>query len=266
MLETLIPGTNYSIGQLLFALLILAGGILVSILVRMSAKRVISPIMSESHSMLVQRILYYTIIIIALFSSLNYLRIDFTGALLAGGILGIIIGFATQSVISNLISGIFLQLEKPIAIGDPIRLIESNLDGVILETNIFSTTLRTFDGENLRVPNEKMFSSKIINHSKFAVRRVVINIGIAYREKMSEAIILIKEKMDTNPLVLRIPPPLVYVDSLGDSSVILSIRAWAPSSEWYEVRTQIVEQTKKVLDDAGIEIPFPQRVVWQAKE
>lgn len=265
LLDDLVPGFDFTVVQLLFALIVIVVGVVIGRLARMSSGRILASIMSENALHLVQRIIYYTIIIVAVLAALSYLGMDFTGALLAGGILGIIIGFATQSVVANLISGIFLQIDKPASIGDPIGIIDANLYGVILEINIFSTTIRTFDGVNLRIPNEKMFTAKIYNLSKHVARRAAITIGIAYKENPASAIDLIKKTMDENPLILAEPEPQIYVDELADSSVNLKVRVWAPSSVWFTVRTQIVQQTKKALDDAGIEIPFPQRVIWEGE-
>jgi len=262
-INTIIPGLNFTAGQLLFALIVIVVGILIGRLARMTSSRVLSSVMSENTSNLVQRIIYYSTIIVATLAALSYLGIDFTGALLAGGILGIVIGFATQSVVANLISGIFLQIDKPVSIGDPIGIIDEHLYGVILEINILSTSIRTFDGVNLRIPNERLFTSKIHNFSKYVARRVVITVGIAYQEDIQNAIDMIIKMLNENSLVLAEPAPLVYVDELADSSVNLSVRAWAPSTVWFEVRTQIVQQIKNILDESGIEIPFPQRVLWQ---
>jgi small-conductance mechanosensitive channel len=262
-LGTTIPNSNFTILHLLIALIVIVGGILVAKVLSLSLKRVSTPLMSGNYSKLLQRIVYYTVIIIAIMMALSYLGVDFTGALLAGGIVGIVVGFATQSVVSNLVSGIFLQLDKPISIGDPISIIDSDLAGVILEINVFSTTICTFDGVNLRIPNEKMFTSKIYNFAKHTARRANITVGIAYQEDMAHAIEIIKKTLEENSLVLVEPAPLIYVDVLGDSSVNLSVRAWTASSVWFPLRTQLVQQIKKALDDAGIEIPFPQRVVWQ---
>ncbi len=264
-IDTALPGFGFTAGQLLFALIVIVVGIIIGRLAKMTSRKILSPVMSENASNLVQRMIYYTTIIVGTLAALSYLGIDFTGALLAGGILGIVIGFATQSVVANLISGIFLQIDKPVSIGDPIGIIDEHLYGVILEINILSTSIRTFDGVNLRIPNEKLFTSKIHNFSKYVARRAVISVGIAYSEDMKRAIDIILKTMDENSLVLAEPAPLVYVDELGDSSVNLSIRVWAPSSVWFIVRTQIVQQIKKVLDEAGIEIPFPQRVIWNGE-
>ncbi len=264
-IDTALPGFGFTAGQLLFALIVIVVGIIIGRIARMTSGKLLSSVMSENASNLIQRIIYYTTIIVATLAALSYLGIDFTGALLAGGILGIVIGFATQSVVANLISGIFLQIDKPVSIGDPIGIIDEHLYGVILEINILSTSIRTFDGVNLRIPNEKLFTSTIHNFSKYVARRVVITVGIAYHEEMKKAIDIILKTINENSLVLAEPAPLVYVDELSDSSVNLSIRMWAPSSVWFEVRTEIVQQIKKVLDEAGIEIPFPQRVIWNGK-
>ncbi len=262
-LGSAIPGSNFTILQLIIAITFVVSGIVVAKVLSLSLKRVSTPLMSGNYSKLLQRVVYYTVIAVAAMMALSYLGVDFTGALLAGGILGIVVGFATQSVVSNLISGIFLQLDKPISIGDPIGIIDADLHGVILEINVFSTTIRTFDGINLRIPNEKIFTSKIYNYAKHTARRATITIGVAYKEDIAKVIEIIMKTLDENPLILVEPAPLVYADTLGDSSVNLSVRVWTPSSVWFPVRTQLVQQVKKALDDNGIEIPFPQRVVWQ---
>ncbi len=264
-LDYIIPGINFTAAELLFALIVIGAGILIGRLAKMSSEKILLRIMSDNASNLVGRILYYSIIIVATLAALSYLGIDFTGALLAGGILGIVIGFATQSVVANLISGIFLQVDKPASIGDPIGIIDAGLSGVILEINVFSTVIRTFDGVNLRIPNEKIFTSKIYNFSKHVARRAEVTIGIAYKEDMAKTIDLIKQTLNKNPLILADPEPLVYVDVLGNSSVDLSVRVWAPSSVWFTLRTQVVQQIKEALDEAGIEIPFPQRVIWKGE-
>ncbi len=264
-LDYTVPGFEFTVTQLIVALIVVAVGIIIGRAARVSTKRVLASTFPEHASQLIQRIINYAIILVAVLAALSYLHVDFTGALLAGGVLGIIIGFATQSAVANLISGIFLQLEKSVSIGDPIRVVDADLDGVILEINAFSTIIRTFDGVNLRIPNEKLFTSKIINYSKHVARRVKVTVGIAFKEDTTHAIDTIKKTLDNHPLILAEPPPIIYVDALGESSVNLTTLAWTPSTTWFTTRTQIVEQIKNALDDAGIEIPFPQRVIRQAE-
>jgi small-conductance mechanosensitive channel len=118
-----------------------------------------------------------------------------------------------------------------------------------------------FDGTYVRLPNTEVFSSEIRNFSGAAARRVEFNVGIAYHEDTEKAIALIRDKLSENPLVLVEPESNVFVDNLGDSSVNINVWCWVPFSEWFPMKMQLIEQIKKALDDNGIEIPFPQRVL-----
>lgn len=212
------------------------------------------------------KLFYYLIVTLAFFLALNIA--GFTGRLTtllaAAGITGIILGFASQTVVANFISGIFMYFDKPLKIGDPVEV--AGYSGVVHDIRILSTRIRTWDGLLVRIPNEKLFNSEIKNLQKYPARRVDITVGIAYKEDAEKAIEVIKKTLDEMPYVLAEPEPMVFVDNLGDSSVNIAVRAWAPSEKWFDVRWQIVQKVKKALDDAGIEIPFPQRVNWFAEE
>jgi len=210
--------------------------------------------------------IYYGIIAIAILSAIGNSGADLSGVLLAGGIAGIVIGFATQSLFSNVISGIFLQIDKPMKVGDPVMLTGKLPDvaGIFLGTTPLSTRLRLFDGTYVRLPNTEAFSSEIRNFSGAAARRVELAIGIAYHEDMAKAISVIKKTLAEIPLVLVEPEPTIYVDTLGDSSVNLNVWCWVPFAHWFPMKTALVQQIKKALDDKGIEIPFPQRVIHLA--
>lgn len=213
------------------------------------------------------KVAYYAIIAITLLSALGSSGVDLSGLLLAGGFAGIVIGFATQSLFSNLISGIFLYVDKPMKIGDPVLITGKLPDvaGIVVEITPLSTRFRMFDGTYVRLPNTEVFSSEIRNFSGAAARRVEISIGVAYKENATAVIRVIKEVLDENPLVLVEPEPNIYVDNLGDSSVNINIWCWVPFSEWFPIRMQLVELVKAKLDEKGIEIPFPQRVVHFAQ-
>ncbi|WP_010477943.1 mechanosensitive ion channel family protein [Thermococcus zilligii] len=208
------------------------------------------------------KLFYYLIVILAFFIALNIA--GFTGRLTtifaAAGITGIVLGFASQTVVANFISGIFMYFDKPLKIGDPVEV--AGYSGIVHDIRILSTRIRTWDGVLVRIPNEKLFNSEIKNLMKYPARRVDITVGIAYKEDAGKAIEVIKKTLDEMPYVLAEPAPAVFVDNLGDSSVNISIRAWAPKEKWFDVRTQIVQRVKEALDREGIEIPFPQRVNW----
>lgn len=212
------------------------------------------------------KLFYYLVVTLAFFIALNIA--GFTGRLstliAAAGITGIVLGFASQTVVSNFISGIFMYFDKPLKIGDPVEV--AGYSGIVHDIRILSTRIRTWDGLLVRIPNEKLFNSEIKNLQKYPARRVDVVVGIAYKEDAGRAIEVIKKTLDEMPYVLAEPEPAVFVSNLGDNSVNIAIRAWAPSEKWFDVRTQIVKRVKEALDEAGIEIPFPQRVNWFAEE
>ncbi|KPU64083.1 mechanosensitive ion channel protein MscS [Thermococcus sp. EP1] len=212
------------------------------------------------------KLFYYILVILAFFIALNIA--GFTGKLTtllaAAGITGIILGFASQTVVANFVSGIFMYFDKPLKIGDPVEV--GGYSGIVHDIRILSTRIRTWDGLLVRIPNEKLFNSDIKNLQKYPARRVDIIVTIAYKEDIQKAINLIKEMLDEMPYVLAEPEPAVFVDNLGDNGVHIAVRAWAPSEKWFNVRTQILQRIKDTLEREGIEIPFPQRVNWFAEE
>ncbi|MBC7080713.1 MAG: mechanosensitive ion channel family protein [Thermoplasmatales archaeon] len=211
----------------------------------------------------IERFSYYVIIIIGFIASLSIIGISLSGLLVAGGILGIVIGFASQTVVSNFLSGIFLIIERPIGIGDAIKI--EDVEGIVEEIKILSTTIRTWDGVYARFPNEKVFTSKIYNYYSSPVRRFEYKIGIRYSDDANKAIEIIKRVLDEHPFVLKEPAPVIFVDELGESSVNLSVRIWAPSNVWFSVKTEMLWKLKVALEKEGIQVPFPQRVIWMAK-
>ena len=211
----------------------------------------------------VGRTVYYVIIVVALLSALGTSGMDLSGIFLAGGIAGIVIGFATQSLVSNLISGIFLQIDRPMKIGDPV-LITGKLPefaGVVLETTMLSTRFRMFDGVYVRLPNTDVFLSEIRNFSGTVARRIEFIVAISLHEDASHAIKVLTERLGKVPLVLVEPEIQVYVENIAESGINLTVRCWVPFSEWFPLKRELVEIVKRELDEKGIEIPFPQRVV-----
>lgn len=248
--------------------MVIIAGFAIARFARIVATRYIGTKLPPDTRRTLGKTLYYSIIAIALLSALGISGIDLSGVFLAGGIAGIVIGFATQSLFSNLISGIFLQMDKPMKIGDPVLITGKLPDvaGVVVEITTLSSRLRMFDGTYVRLPNSDVFLSEIRNFSSAAARRVEISVKIAYREDAAKAIGIIRKSLKETPLVLIEPAPDIYIDNIGDSSVSINVWCWVPFSVWFDMRKQLVEQVKRELDTNKIEIPFPQRVVYLADQ
>jgi len=207
---------------------------------------------------------YYGIIIIAIIMVLPILGIDTSGLLVAGGVTGIIIGFASQSIVGNLISGLFIMAERPIKIGSEVEI--DSIRGFVEDIGIMSIILRNYDGLYIRIPNEKVFTNNIINVSANIARRIEYSIGIRFTDDADRAIKIIKDLVEDHPYILKHPSPDVFVDNFSESSVIVMMRAWAPVSQWYETKKELLLKIKLSLEKEGIKIPYPQRVVWLSKE
>jgi small-conductance mechanosensitive channel len=269
-----IPGTIDLFGTpvapltILLTVVIIVAGFAIAHFARIISTRYIGSRLPPDTRRTLGKTLYYMIIAIALLSALGISGINLSGLFLAGGIAGIVIAFATQSLFSNLISGIFLQIDKPMKIGDPVLITGKLPDvaGVVVEITTLSSRLRMFDGTYVRLPNSDVFLSEIRNYSNAAARRVEISVGIAYKEDVGKVVGMIRKSLKEVPLVLVEPEPDVYVDNLGDSAVNINVWCWVPFSVWFDMRKQIIQQIKRELDANGIEIPYPQRVVYLAKQ
>lgn len=261
-------GTEIAPLTILLTIIIIVAGFALARITRILVTKYVGAKLPHDTRRNIGRMMYYVIIAIALMSALGVSGIDLSGVFLAGGIAGIVIGFATQSLFSNLISGIFLQIDKPMKIGDPVLITGKLPDvaGVVVEITTLSSRIRMFDGTYVRLPNSDVFLSEIRNFSGAAARRVEISVSIAYKEDAAKVIEIIRKNLRETPLVLIEPAPDIYVNSLGDSSVNINVWSWVPFSVWWDMRKQLVEQVKKELDANKIEIPFPQRVVYLAEQ
>ena len=209
---------------------------------------------------IVIKIITYGFVLAAVFYALAALGINLSGLMVAGGVVGVILGFASQGIIGNLISGIFLIIERPIKIGDQVNI--DNHTGYVEDIRIISTTIRTYDGLYVRIPNQNIFTSSIINYVNHIVRRFEYVVGIRYSDDADNAIIIIKSVIEGHPFALKNPKPQAFVDNFGDNSVNILVRVWSPIGEWFSVKTELLLKIKKALEAEGIEIAFPQRVVW----
>ncbi len=238
--------------------------LVVASMVRSTLRRSLKHVYPPPTLAIMEKIAYYGILLIVFLAALTQLGVDFTGLVIAGGFLGIVLGFASQTVIGNLISGIFLYFDKPFKIGEAVDI--GGIAGVVTDISVFSTRIRTFDGIYVRLANEKVFSSDITNFHAHVVRRFNYIIGIRYADDADKAVEIIKRVIEDHPLALADPAPVVFVDELGDSSVNIRANIWAPSKHWYGVKMELLWKIKKAIEEEGIQIPFPQRVLWYGKE
>lgn len=206
----------------------------------------------------------WIIIFIAFLVLCPYLHLDLSGLMVAGGVVALAFSFACQNTLSNLVAGILLMFERPIAIGQDIKVGANS--GYVEAIGLLATTLRTYEGIMVRVPNNTLFNSDITNYAAHVARRFDLAVDISYSEDAAEAEKVILKVLDDYPYVLKNPKPIVYVETLADSGVTLTCRLWTPSSVWLGSKQTLLGNIFRAVVDAGIEIPFPQLVLWYGEE
>ncbi len=201
----------------------------------------------------------YAILILVFVAALGQLGVQTTSLLAVLGAAGLAIGLALQGTLSNVAAGIMLLWLRPFGVGDYIE--TSNVAGTVDELGLFCTRITTWDGIFKFVPNSQLWNTTLTNYSRNPTRLVLIEFGIAYEDDVATGRRVLREMATENPNVLSTPPPVVVPLSLGDSAVVLQLRAWAPNATFWDTRWELTETGKKRLEAAGITIPFPQRVV-----
>ncbi|KSW11538.1 mechanosensitive ion channel protein MscS [Pyrodictium occultum] len=253
------PSLNLSgvrLGDMLVALAILVATILIALFIRQVMRRSLQHKLPSYVYKPLENIAFYGIIVTGVVAALAPLGVSLSGLLVAGGFAGLVVGLASQQAVSNLVSGIFLLIEQPLRIGDPVTV--KDVSGVVVDINILSTRVRTWDGYIVRIPNSTVFNELITNYQRTRARRVEISIGISYGSDLDKAMSVIRELMDEHPYCLVNPAPEVFVSNYADSAIVITARCWAPPQVWFSTKVQLQTSLKKRLDEAGVEIPFPQ--------
>ncbi len=180
------------------------------------------------------------------------------------GAAGLAIGLALQGSLSNFAGGILILGFKPFEVGNVI--VAQGHTGTVAKIQILYTHLMTFDNKEVVLPNGSLANSDIVNMSTQATRRTEINVGVAYGTNIKQAKEILLSIFENDPRALKDPAPFVALTNFGDSSLDLVVRVWAKSSELWPMHFDGMEAINTEFEKAGIEIPFPQRVVHQIKE
>ena len=211
-------------------------------------------------AMIIRRASFYGIAGLFTASALMELGFDLGVLLGAAGILTVALGFASQTSASNVISGLFLLGERPFAVGDVIRV--GGTTGEVLSIDLLSVKLRTFDNLFVRIPNETMIKSEVTNLRRFPIRRVDLQVGVAYKENLREVHEVLRAVADQNPLCLEEPAPLIIFQGYGDSAINHQFSVWASTDNYLDLRNSIPVEIKEAFDEHDIEIPVPHRTLY----
>jgi small-conductance mechanosensitive channel len=245
---------------IMLATLLISGGFFAARLFSVSIAKSLIKQLTPQQSMLLKRFIFYFIFALFVASAIDQLGFHIGALLGAAGILTVAIGIASQTSMSNIISGIFMIGEKPFEVGHIIKV--GDATGEILSIDLLSVRIRTSDNTMIRIPNETLIKSAITNYSFFPIRRVDLKVSVAYKEDLEEVKNVLLEIATKNPLSLIEPKPILQVSGFGDSSVDLQFSVWCSRPNYKELKSNIQMEIHQIFTKNGIEIPFPSRSLY----
>lgn len=251
------PATIEKFIRIVFILIIGVSSIqLIAFMLRRSLRKQLS----RQRMMLITRtVIYtgYTGLVLIVVKEFNY---DLTALFGAAGVVGIVIGVASQTSIGNIISGLFLVGEKSFEIGDVVRI--GDKSGTVYSIDLLSIKIKTFDNLLIRIPNQSVISSELTNVTRFPIRRLDFQIGVAYKEDLRKVKTVLENVARNNPLCLEEPEPYILFQTFGDSSINITFGVWFEKANYSAVKNSVFIGIKEAFDREGIEIPFPHVSVY----
>jgi small-conductance mechanosensitive channel len=204
---------------------------------------------------------YYALVLIGLLVSLAAAGFETSQFAIIFGALGIGIGLGLQNVVNNFVSGLILMFERPLQPGDVVEV--SGTSGKVRSIGMRATTLTTFEGADVVVPNGTLLSEKLINWTLSDMnRRIDVEVAVGYGSNPRRVLELLQEVALGTPGITPEPPPAVVFKGLGTSSLDFGIRAWTNDfGDWVTIRTEMTMRVLEALNQEGIEIPFPQQAI-----
>lgn len=204
----------------------------------------------------ISSVVRYGILVLVIVAVLGQLGIQTTSILAALGAAGLAIGLAMQGTLSNIAAGMMLLWLRPFRVGDYID--TGAVAGTVQEVGLFASELHSWDGIYQFVPNAELWNKRIVNYSRLPTRLVDLKFGVDYGDDIAKGQQVLLDLAAADERVMAEPAPAIFVDELGDSAVVLRLRVWAATSDYWPLRRALTERGKLALEEAGLSIPFPQ--------
>ncbi len=247
------------------ASIILVLGFFIAKVLRRLLRKLLSKVIENQtlHKLFIS-IIYIFLLGIVIFTALSVLKLDkaVTSILAGAGILGLALAFAFQDIAANFMSGIFLSIRRPIAVGDVVKI--KDYMGTIAEINLRDTVIKTYQGQMVIIPNRTVFQSCIENYTALGKRRMDLELGISYGDDLDNVKkVTLAAVRDIAGVSIEDEITMFYT-SFDDSSINLVLQIWFSTRDnvnYLEVRSQAIIKIKKAFDAENISIPFPIRTL-----
>lgn len=248
------------VATLLFCLFIIFARLIQNVVGRVLGRL----IENRAVTKLMQSVAYFIVMFIGLFTCLGVLELDKTvTSLLAGaGVVGLAISLAFQEIASNFLAGILIAFRKPYRIGDIVQV--DGTEGEVHEIFLRTTSLVTYQGLEVIIPNKDMFNQKLINYTSTPIRRVDLDVGISYGEDLEHVENIVTAAIQKIANLVQTRQVCFVYTGFGDSSIDFQIQFWITSArqaEFQAAKHQAIKLIKKAFDQEGIVIPFPIRTL-----
>lgn len=223
-------------------------------------KRSLRKQLSRQRMMIISRTVVYTGYVGLVLIVIRELNYDLTALFGAAGVVGIVIGVASQTSIGNIISGLFLVSEKSFELGDVVRI--GDKTGTVYSIDLLSIKIKTYENLLIRIPNQTVISTELVNVTRFPIRRLEFLIGVAYKEDLRKVKTILENVARNNPLCLEEPEPVIIFKEFGASSISITFGVWFEKANYLAVKNSVFIEIKEAFDREGIEIPFPHVSVY----
>lgn len=258
IMKQVIPYTEITVSRLIFAVIVLVMGFVLSkyiiLVFRRGIQKTKIPDLTVQFLTHFLSIFLYVIVILIFLKSLNFDVDSYIVGVSAA--IGIVLGLGLQDTFTNLTAGVCVAAIRPIDTGEIVTV--SGQTGKVRSVGLMSTELLTLDNQLITIPNKLVWGSSIVNMTRMPTRRVSVDVGISYSSSLEKATEIALNLMKTHPLILKEPEPAVVTTELANSSINLQLRAWAKTGEMVTVKNDLVAGIFDAYTKEGIEIPFPQ--------
>lgn len=240
---------------------IVVGAIIIGLILRTVTARLLTKRSGHLVAELIARAVFALTFAIGIVYALNQVGVSVGPLLGLLGLLGLALALAFQDVLGNFIAGVMLSLQRPFRIGDEIG--TSGYNGTVEDVNLRSTTMTTFDGVRVFIPNLTVWEEPIENYTAHGSRRTTLEVGVGYDADLDTVQEVLLDALASVEGIESDPSPQAFVHEFGDNSINFAVRFWHKpgiATEW-KVRDSLARRLKERLDEAGVDIPFPQMVL-----
>lgn len=256
-LKSWLPGLTRLGYRILMAALILIIGFRVAGMVRKMLEKSFTRMeMEVSLKKFLLSMVYAVVCGLSIFIAADKLGISSASIIALLGSAGLAISLSMQNMLGNFAGGVIILLIKPFKVGDYI--ICGQEEGTVSAIGLVYTTLNTMDNKQIVLPNGNLANTSLTNVTAQEKRRLELKVGISYQSDLKKAKEILYGLFESHPLIIKDQDLIVFVDQLGESSIIIGVRGWVETGSYWNVKWELTEKVKLAFDEAGIEIPFRQ--------